>query len=240
MNLKEQIMSLSDNKFKCLESAEIGGIYVITLGDDSDDYALNFEVSTDNVGVNIIDTAEKSILDSYDAAYDNEDEFNDGIVTAVATYETIRRLRKKPAVTESFKVGDRIQNTEDDRLGEVTDVISNKPEIDDNESAAYAIKYDDGQTEMLSAELMKKTTKKKEQKVESVESSDNLEQPTDTVATVDVETIIAEASNDQLINQLVININDASDKAEDELIKRVLNDIALQISGLKEELDHIL
>ena len=125
-------------------------------------------------------------------------------------------------------------------MGEVTDVISNKPEIDDNESAAYAIKYDDGQTEMLSAELMKKTTKKKEQKVESVESSDNLEQPTDTVATVDVETIIAEASNDQLINQLVININDASDKAEDELIKRVLNDIALQISGLKEELDHIL
>ena len=247
MNLKESILALSENKYNCLESAEIDNIYVITLGNDTDDYALNFEVSPDNIGVNVIDVAEKSVIDNYDAEYKNEDEFKDGIITAVRTYEAIRRLKKKTPVTESFKVGDRIENTEDNRLGVVTEVISNKPEIDDTESAAYAITYDDGQTEMLSAELMKKSNKKKEQKVESIEDTTTAEEPvTDAPAESEaapaktIEEIIAEATNSQLINQLVININNASDKAEDELIKRVLNDIALQIEGLQEELDHIL
>lgn len=219
--MKDTILKVAGNNYNCLENFE-----VVTISNDSDDLALSCEIDGDELSVNIIDADNGIVIDNYSTEL-NDDNVEDKIHTAVATFENIQKLKKNNKLKlkkESTNEVDQFKNKNLEDLSE-EDLIKLEKCLKNSHLG-----------EVLSPfiEFYKQNKDNCEDK--EVLNEDEEEQEVNLNLS---EATLDNVDCDVLISNVIKRVQNAEEVTEDETSKVILEDIALQLDGIRGELANL-
>lgn len=99
MTIKEHVNKACKGRYKYLECDNVDGTDVITLGTESEPFALNFEIGDKCISVSIIDKDKHEVIDDYDDVFETPEDLDELLNTAVDTYESMIKI--KPRIIEN-------------------------------------------------------------------------------------------------------------------------------------------
>ena len=216
--MKSTVLKVAGNNYKCLENFE-----VVTISNDSDDLALSCEIDGDELSVNIIDTDNGVIIDNYSTELNN-DNVEDKIHTAVATFENIQKLKKNNKLKLKKEAADEVDRLKHKDLKDLSeeDLVSLENYLKTSRLNAVMSSF---------IEFYKQNKDDKDILNEDEEEQEvNLNLSEATLDNVDC---------DLLISNVIKRVGNAMEVTEDETSKVILEDIALQLDGIRGELANL-
>lgn len=216
--MKSTVLKVAGNNYKCLENFE-----VVTISNDSDDLALSCEIDGDELSVNIIDTDNGVIIDNYSTELNN-DNVEDKIHTAVATFENIQKLKKNNKLKLKKEAADEVDRLKNKDLKDLSeeDLVSLENYLKTSRLNAVMSSF---------IEFYKQNKDDKDILNEDEEEQEvNLNLSEATLDNVDC---------DLLISNVIKRVGNAMEVTEDETSKVILEDIALQLDGIRGELANL-
>lgn len=216
--MKNTVLKVAGNNYKCLENFE-----VVTISNDSDDLALSCEIDGDELSVNIIDADNGIVIDNYSTELNN-DNVEDKIHTAVATFENIQKLKKKNKLKLKKEAADEVDRLKNKDLKDLSeeDLVSLENYLKTSRLNAIMSPF---------IEFYKQNKDDKDILNEDEEEQEvNLNLSEATLDNVDC---------DLLISNVIKRVGNAMEVTEDETSKVILEDIALQLDGIRGELANL-
>lgn len=216
--MKNTVLKVAGNNYKCLENFE-----VVTISNDSDDLALSCEIDGDELSVNIIDTDNGVVVDNYSTELNN-DNVEDKIHTAVATFENIQKLKKNNKLKLKKEASDEVDRLKNKDLKDLSeeDLVSLENYLKTSRLNAVMSPF---------IEFYKQNKDNKDILNEDEEEQEvNLNLSEATLDNVDC---------DLLISNVIKRVGNAMEVTEDETSKVILEDIALQLDGIRGELANL-
>lgn len=240
MDRKSIIKESIKDKYKCLECDNIKGLDVLSFGDDNEPYVLNFQVDDDTVNVNIIDKDRKSVIDNYSESFEDEDELRDKIKDASVAYDLV--ISAKPVVEKKIESKEAAAERDEiifhiGEIGKNCMNFFNKYDHDYNEDD---VDFDTDLNNVLSNIDINKSDISKNFKLiyENKDSDMNdSESSTDEINNnTDIDEILNSADVTELLEIATNKLRQQSESEDDEVISRILDDIAMQTEDLLDEL----
>lgn len=234
MENKDKVLKIAGDKYSCLESFE-----VVTIKNDSDDLVLSCEVGEDELAVSVIDSNDGSLIDNYSTECDAEC-LEDKLNTAVATFENIQKLKKnnklkvKKESKEDESSNESTISEEDKELIKKAEDIDDlsKDEIRDLKQLCEDDKLDKDQLTSLLEGCLDSLLESDDKEVLTEEEKEDGEAVNVEISEETLDNIPC----DKLVSNVIDRLDTAKEETEDETSKVILDDISLQLDGIKEEL----
>lgn len=254
MDNKEILKAALESHHSCLECDTIEGTDIVSFGNETEPYVLNFQIKDGQIDVNIIDKDRKAVIDNYKETFETEEELTQKANDASVAYDVI--LSAKPEVEK--KLESKEANTRRDdavsRLNNIitgcnefidkwskadVDMLSNENQFESDLKAAL-VNVDYHFQPLCKDILGKPLYEGMLEGEEPAEKKDNDEGNNDTIDKEKVEDALNAASVHDLLQTTIDKLNERADEEEDEMIERVVSDIAIQAEEMLDELDSMI
>lgn len=254
LNHVDILKSCFEGVIPCVECDKIGEIALISFGEESEPYVLNFKLENSDITVNVIDKDRKAIVDSYSDTFETEEELRNKAMEAGVAYDVI--LASRPEVEQKLE-----SKAESDRRD---DVVYNFKAIK-SEVLDFTEKYDHDYNEEdtnFDADAMRVSSniemylsdikerckglltesaeEPEELPVDQGEKKANEVSPKDTIEDEELAYALESAGELTLLQTLISKLNARAESEEDEINERVVSDVAIQLEELIEELETIV
>jgi len=251
MNLKEAVLKVAGSKYSCLESEQVDGVDVITIGHKKNErLILNYEIINESLSVNVIDKTEGKVIDEYIATFISDTEFESKVKTSVNTFEAICRTYKPAEIEKVEEVIEVKTETPDipmnDRFADILEngKVEELEQLSPSEIEAldvYAAGINAPKFVRSAIQNQIKKMKDREPVVDVLEGpeSDELEKVVPEVGSF-AEDALVEATMPQLLEAFIECLSNRIDIEDDEIVSRVLEDISAQAEGMLDELSQVI
>ena len=248
LDRKEILKSCLEGFQPCVECDTVDGVDVVSFGEENEPYVLNFQIDGDTLSVNIIDKDRKTIIDNYSETFESDEELKQKANDATVAYSVV--LSAKPTVER--KIESQEESTRrDEAVFHMKEIISGCKDFVDKYDHDYDeddVDFDkDLRTAVINIDLnrsdivdnMKTKLYEDSTPVDTPdrtgEIGSNQVIPNSTNTEEDIDEILRSASISQLLNAAANALHIKSSESEDEVVSRILDDIAVQAEELLDE-----
>ncbi len=232
MLLKETVAAKIKDKYAFLECDISDELQLITVGNEEEPYALNIELQGNDIFVNIIDKDKHSIIDNYDDVVETDDAIDTFIDTAIATYESI--IAAKPQVEAKLN-----ENKYRETADEATFCLNNIISECNNYIDTFTKNYDNSDEDEGFKNYVKTLENIKEEIRRGYETV-GIEPVTDVCKCAENESV--ENKQPSILEMLenCCNVIKAIPSEDDELQKRMFEDLSLDVEKVMTELEYLI
>ena len=253
MDHKELLKKCFEGHQPCVECDTVDGIDLISFGKEEDPYVLNFQIDGNNLSVNVIDKDRKQLIDNYVETFDSDEELEQKANDAAVAYNII--LASKPAIDEKLESKEE-SSRRDEAVFHAREISSScnsfvqkydhdysEDDVDfDKDLRSTIINIDDHRKSLAS--YLKISLYEDDNISDDGENTIEINSEdagnNDNIESEDITDILNSASIQQLLEVATEKIRAYADSEEEEVVKRILEDIATQEDDIVDEISSLI